>query len=116
MESGGVPLIGAVQGCVVWVLTWCIGRYMPAGKVREKARHFLPEVALVLSVFLAGMWNHLQGSGALTLDTVQMALVAGGVAIGGHSAAREKVKLLAKSRQAGEHDAPAQAPDQSTDQ
>ena len=115
MESEGVPLIGAVQGCVVWVLTWCIGRYMP-GKAREKARHFLPEVALVLSVFLAGMWNHLQGSGALTLDTVQMALVAGGVAIGGHSAAREKVKLLAKSRQAGVTDAPAQAPDQSTDQ
>ena len=88
-------LVMVVQGWLVWAGTWAVGRYLPAGAAREKIRHWLPEISVVLAVGLVGAWQAVQGADVWSLQTLRSAVAAAGAAVLSHSVVREKIKVFA---------------------
>ena len=88
-------LVMVVQGWLVWAGTWAVGRYMPAGAARDKIRHWLPEISVVMAVALVGGWQAVQGADVWNLQTLRSALAAAGAAVLSHSVVREKIKVFA---------------------
>ena len=93
-------MITVVQGWLVWAGTWAVGRYMPAGAVRDKVRHWLPEISVVLAVALVGAWQAVQGADVWSVHTLRTALTAAGAAVLSHSVIREKIKVFRGGGQA----------------
>ena len=79
-----------------WALTWAAGKlFVKAGL--EKARKFLPGVAILAAIACRVVFDSMAGIDFST-DALLHALAAAGVAVLGHSQFREIVKLIAKNK------------------
>ena len=63
---------------------------IPPGELRDKLRHWTPEIAAVLAVGVVAAWQVVEGQEVWTGETLKRALSAAGAAVFGHSLVAEK--------------------------
>jgi len=94
-------MVSVVGGWLVWGLTYATRNIIPEGELRDKLRHWTPEIAAVLAVAVVAAWQAVEGQDVWTGETLKRALSAAGAAVFGHSLVAEKLKIMRKSRGGG---------------
>lgn len=96
------PTTDPLVALAAWLITWALGYLLRELNLRPKVtRKFLPLVAGVAAVALRAGIDVVTVDG-LTWSTLGQGIVAGCVAVAGHSQGRELLKLLLERASASE--------------